>query len=153
MSNRHSAYGVIAGKGKKDTMQRPSNTSRKALGTVTRMLCVFALLFASFAHRVPAASSPATSPQTSVDLSAYALPDGTLPVICHSPSRTDDGGGTVFFSDCEFCRLAGAAILPVSDHAWSRPCAAAGFPAPAVHDAALLPIHYAGTPTRGPPLI
>ncbi len=134
-------------------MQRPSNTNRKALGTITRMLCVFALLFVSFAHRVPAASPQAASLQTDVDLSAYALPDGTLPVICHSPSQSDDGGDIIFFSDCEFCRLAGAATLPTSDHVWSRPCVSAGFPAPALHDAALLPVHDAGTPTRGPPLI
>ncbi|MEM9473299.1 MAG: hypothetical protein AAGA00_15200 [Pseudomonadota bacterium] len=134
-------------------MQRPSNTNRKALDTITRMLCVFALLLVSFAHSVPAASPQAASTQTSVDLSAYALPDGTLPVICHSPSRTDDGGGIVFFSECEFCRLASAAVLPASDPVWLRPCAAAGVPMPAVHGPAILPVHYAGTPTRGPPRV
>ena len=149
MSSRYSAYGVIAGTRDKDVMQRSSNRTRKALDAVTRFLCVFALLLVSFAHRVPAAA-----PQPDVDLSAYALPDGTLPVICQSPSGRDDGSGSViFFSDCEFCRLAGAAILPSPAHASAPAGASASIPTCTVRDPAVFPVHRAGAPTRGPPLI
>ena len=148
MSNRHSAYCVIPVACDKETMQRPSNTTRKALGTMTRIMCVFALLLVSFAHRVAA-----PPPQADIDLSAYTLPDGTVPVICHSPSGTDDGGGsTVLSGDCEYCRLAGAAILPPPVHAWSPSGAPGSPPVCMAPDPVVSPVHYAGTPTRGPPL-
>ena len=128
-------------------MQLSSDRTQKALGTITRLLCVFALLFVGFAHRIHAAS-----PQPDVDLSAYALPDGTLPVICHSPSGTDNGSGkAIFLSDCEFCRLASAAILPVPHHVRAPPVATVEAPSRAVQDLTVFPVHYAGTPTRGPP--
>jgi hypothetical protein len=137
---------MIAGSRDKESMRPRGN--HNTFNTVTRLLCVIALLFVGFAHRTPAAS-----PQPDVDLSAYALPDGTLPVICHSPSGTDSGSGNpIFFSECEFCRLASAAILPVPHDVWAPPCATAEVPLRAVHDLTVFPIHYAGTPTRGPPL-
>lgn len=116
--------------------------------TVTRLLCVIALLFVGFAHRVPAVPL-----QSDVDLSAYALPDGTLPVICHTPAGTGDGSGnTVFFGDCEFCRLAGAAVLPTLPDVPASPCTTADVPIRVAHDLTDFPIHFAGTPTRGPPI-
>jgi len=116
--------------------------------TVTRLLCVVALLVVGFAHRMPAAS-----PQPDVDLSAYAMPDGSLPVICQSPTGTDDGSGTAFFfSDCEFCRFASTAILPTPHGVRAPPSAPPNVTLPVIHDLAVFPIHYAGTPTRGPPL-
>ena len=122
--------------------------THKTFNTVTRLLCVIALLFVGFAHRVPA-----LSPQPDVDLSAYALPDGTLPVICHTPAGTGDGSGNAVFSgDCEFCRLAGAAVLPTPHKILLPPCSAMGKPVRVVHDLTDFPIHFAGTPTRGPPL-
>ncbi|MEM7635182.1 MAG: hypothetical protein AAF299_11520 [Pseudomonadota bacterium] len=128
-------------------MPRSSDRTRKTLGTVTRLLCVIALLFVGFAHRMPAAP-----PQPDIDLSAYAMPDGTLPVICSSPSDTGDGSGTAgFFGDCEFCRLAGAAILPGPQDVAAPPCAAAVVAVRTAHDLTDFPIHFAGTPTRGPP--
>lgn len=116
--------------------------------TVTRLLCVIALLFVGFGHRVPA-----VSPQPDVDLSAYALPDGTLPVICHTQAGTGDGSGNaVFFGECEFCRLAGAAIVPTPPDISASPFTTADVPFRVVHDLTDFPIHFAGTPTRGPPL-
>ena len=121
--------------------------NHNTFNTVTRLLCVIALLFVGFAHRVPA-----VSPQPDVDLSAYALPDGTLPVICHTPAGTGDGGGNVvFFGDCEFCRLASAAVLPTPPDVRAPPCAAPETALRVVYDLEVCPIHYAGTPTRGPP--
>ena len=129
-------------------MQRSRSRTGKTLDTITRMLCVFALLFVGFAH-----SLPAPSPQPDVDLSAYALPDGTLPVICHSPAGTEDGSGNaIFFGDCEFCRLTSAAILPPPHIVPAPPCASPDIAVRLVHDLAVFPIHFAGTPTRGPPL-
>jgi len=123
-------------------------STHKTMNTVTRLLCVIALLFVGFAHRVPA-----VSPQPDVDLSAYALPDGTLPVICHTPAGTGDGSGNaVFSSDCEFCRLASAALLPTSHDVSASPCTTADVQFRAVHDLTDFPTHFAGTPTRGPPL-
>lgn len=129
-------------------MQLHRSRNHNTLNTVTRLLCVIALLLVGFAHRMPAAS-----PQPDVDLSAYALPNGTLPVICQSPSGTQDGSGkAVFFSDCGFCRLASTAILPVPEHTRTPPCSAAAVPVRVAHDLTVFPIHYPGTPTRGPPL-
>ena len=123
-------------------------STHKTMNTVTRLLCVIALLLVGFAHRVPA-----VSPQPDVDLSAYALPDGTLPVICHTPAGTGDGSGNAVFSgECEFCRLAGAAVLPTPHKILIPPCAAVDKPVRVVHDLTDFPIHFAGTPTRGPPL-
>lgn len=128
-------------------MQQRRN--HNTFSTVTRLLCVIALLVVGFAHRMPAAS-----PQPDVDLSAYALPDGTLPVICHSPAGTDDGSGNpVFFSDCEFCRLASAAVLPTPHDVSASPCTTADVQFRVAHDLTDFPIHFAGTPTRGPPLV
>ncbi len=122
-------------------------SNHNTFGTITRLLCVIALLVVGFAHRIPAAS-----PQPDIDLSAYALPDGTLPVICHSPAGTDNGSGnTIFVSDCEFCRLASSAILPAPFVIRAQAWVYADVPRRVVHDLAVLPIHYAGTPTRGPP--
>jgi hypothetical protein len=127
-------------------MQPRSN--HNTFNAVTRLLCVIALLFVGFAHKVPA-----VSPQPAVDLSAYALPDGTLPVICHTPTGTgEDGGNAVFSGDCEFCRLAGAAILPTPHKILAPPCAVADVPVRVIRDLTDFPIHFAGTPTRGPPL-
>ena len=122
--------------------------NHKTFNTVTRLLCVIALLFVGFAHRVPTAS-----PQPDVDLSAYALPDGTLPVICHTPAGTGDGGGNIVLSgDCEFCRLSGAAVLPTPNKILVPLCAAADVPVRIIHDLTDFSVHFAGTPTRGPPL-
>lgn len=146
MSDRQSAHCMLAGC--RDTKSMQPRTNHKTFSTVTRLLCVIALLFVGFAHRMPAAS-----PQPDIDLSAYALPDGTLPVICQSSTGTDDGSGSaIFFSDCEFCRLAGAAILPIPHGVRAPACAAADVPSRVVYDLAAFPIHFAGTPTRGPPL-
>lgn len=69
---------------------------------------LYALAMASlpFAHRQPAtAAAP--------DLSAYALPDGTLPILCttnpNGSGKSQQGSGT-----CDACRLTSAPglVLP-----------------------------------------
>lgn len=74
-----------------------------------RMLCALALVFVAFAHQ-PVSAAPAQP-----DLSAYTLPDGSLPVLC----LTDTGGDKDHHSSawhgngCEACRLASSVILPM----------------------------------------
>lgn len=72
-----------------------------------RILCALALLFVGFAHQPLAIAE--TVP---LDLAAYALPDGTLPVFCLTDK---DGGQTdkhVHASDCDACRISAATLLP-----------------------------------------
>lgn len=104
---------------------------------------------AGFAHELPAARG--TGP--AIDLSAYVLPDGTVPVICiNNPAETDapQAGGQ---SLCDACLLTSAPGLCASpaeiaavdfasirvsqpkasadgvDYAWFRPHAPRGPPA------------------------
>lgn len=75
------------------------------------MLCVVALLGLGISHRIPAYAGNGPA----VDLSAYVLPDGTLPELCHSldddgshGSGTHDSLATV----CEACRIVAGILLP-----------------------------------------
>ncbi len=147
MSNRHPHYCMLAEAKGKQNMQSRRRSNHTAFNMITRLLCVFALLLVGFSHTVPAVSSKST-----VDLSAYALPDGTLPVICHTPSGTDDGSSDPGFSgNCEFCRLGSAVILatPQEFQAPQHSCITASMRT--VHGLAVAPVHAAGTPNRGPP--
>lgn len=79
---------------------------------ITRLLCSLAIIFIAFAHTVPSSNA------MSSELSAYALPDGTIPDICFNSG--DNYGGHSAKSECEFCRIAGAALpqqtLDLSNH-------------------------------------
>lgn len=77
--------------------------------TWLRILCVIALVMLSFAHRPPeAVAAQLTAPE----LSAIALPDGSIPVICSS----DEDGNTKTHvhasNQCEACRLSASVLLP-----------------------------------------
>lgn len=78
-------------------------------GLWLRILCAFALVCLSFAHR-PVAFDAFAQKQ---DFAAYVLPDGKLPVICITVQDGDDtkqeSGKT---NGCEACRLAAAANVP-----------------------------------------
>lgn len=81
-----------------------------SLSPLIRLVCALALVFVGFAHKVPSLAA-APSP---TELSAYVLPDGTLPVICFSGH--DEGGGNngqVYGTGCEACLISAAAMLPV----------------------------------------
>lgn len=74
-----------------------------------RILCAIALVCVGFAHRMPVAiASP--SPQ---ELAAYALPDGTMPVLCITQ---EDGSahkqGSLADKSCDACRLSASTDLP-----------------------------------------
>ncbi|TAD90038.1 MAG: hypothetical protein EAZ99_07360 [Alphaproteobacteria bacterium] len=83
------------------------------------------MLLVGFAHHGGAIARPG-----SPDLSAYALPDGTVPVLCRtgmddpSPAALDGSGG------CEACRLVAApgllpgpsiVVLPPADQRVAKP--------------------------------
>jgi len=71
-----------------------------------RAFCAIALVFAAFAHRPAIANYP-----SDFDITAYMLPDGTIPVIC----LTDSEGNPIHSGhagDCEFCRIASTFAVP-----------------------------------------
>lgn len=74
-----------------------------------RIVCAIALVCVGFAHRMPAAyASPLTQ-----ERAAYALPDGTIPVLC-TPQEDGSGGkkGSLADKGCDACRLSTSTDLP-----------------------------------------
>ncbi|WP_137128997.1 hypothetical protein [Rhizobium sp. FY34] len=80
------------------------------MAKVVRALCVIALLCLGLAHKAPAVE--ATIP--AIDMSAYILPDGTLPDLClsqhHDETQHHDKGRAM--PGCEACRLGASVLLP-----------------------------------------
>jgi hypothetical protein len=74
-----------------------------------RILCALALVFVAFAHQ-PVSASPASA----IDLAAYTLPDGSVPVLCLD-GEVDQGAHKSSWhgNGCEACRLSVSVILPV----------------------------------------
>ncbi len=123
---------------------------RKLTGILVRGFCALALVLVAFAHQ-PAAVSGLQGTGT-VDVTAYALPDGSVQQLCIS-GLGDSGETTSVLGPCEFCRVAGTVLLPPP----------AGVPEPLVRSVAAdltahredRPVstgHRPGAPLRGPPL-
>lgn len=74
---------------------------------MVRILCVTALMLAGVSHKLAS-----FGPVPDADLANYALPDGTLPVLCLSGQASDPDNNTGLLETCEFCRIAAAVILP-----------------------------------------
>ncbi|UXN65644.1 hypothetical protein N8E89_08640 [Phyllobacterium sp. A18/5-2] len=73
-----------------------------------RMLCALALVFVAFAHQPIEAGTGGQ-----IDLAAYTLPDGTVPVLCLPGSGDKDLHTSSWHgTGCEACRLSGSFILP-----------------------------------------
>jgi hypothetical protein len=70
-----------------------------------------AMLLMPLAHRPVHQATP--------DLSAYALPDGSAPLLCGADKSTSQGGRSVSF--CDACRLASAPGLVVSSSTVTPP--------------------------------
>ena len=113
------------------------------------LICVAVL--AAMAFAVPG-QLQATQKSDGPDLSAYALPDGTIPVICHSdegehPSKT---AGTHHCSDC----LPGAGKQALSTAGlhpgWARSSVSQA--APAATAVIGKPLQSNAHPVRGPPV-
>ena len=76
---------------------------------MVRMLCAVALVLLAFAHKPAAIAS-----EDPIDLAAYTLPDGTVPVLCLPGSGDQDNHKDAFHgNDCEACRLSASFILSV----------------------------------------
>jgi hypothetical protein len=110
--------------------------------TLVRITCALALLLVAFAHR------PMAFAAVSFDVSAYTLPDGTIPDLC-IPGNA--GTGEVHPTGCEFCRLAGAVILPEPSPEFWRVLAAGERIAPLASALAIPPLAAFLHPVRGPP--
>ncbi|MBX2833296.1 MAG: hypothetical protein KTR23_19385 [Rhodospirillales bacterium] len=80
---------------------------RSQLQVTVRILCVIALVLVGFSHKLIA-----SSPNASVDITAYALPDGTLPFLCIGGQSSDSDANAALFASCEFCRISTAVVLP-----------------------------------------
>lgn len=77
--------------------------------TWLRILCVFALVMLSFAHRPPQAIAAQPTP---VELASLTLPDGTVPVICSSDEDGKAKPHAHLSTSCEACRLSASILLP-----------------------------------------
>lgn len=73
---------------------------------IVRLTCVMALLMVGFAHKISAFGGGKMP-----DLSAFALPDGTVPTIC--TTGFDPDGDKPGKQSCDACRLAAASNLPL----------------------------------------
>ena len=123
-----------------------SRRQQQVLATLVRFACVLSLLLVSFVH------SPAVSiADDAVDLAAYALPDGTLPVLCLT-GGTDDGKGQVDGKSCEFCRLASSIVLADAPTDFLSCPLSAELPfSPPSSDGFVRQVFSANSPPRGPP--
>lgn len=72
------------------------------LRVLLHMLCACALLLVASVHQLPARSGAVP---TTIDLSDYMLPDGTLPVLCLSPDE-EGAPGAAHRHGCDVCRIA-----------------------------------------------
>lgn len=122
------------------------DTARRILRATVAALYALAMASLPFAHRQAATAAEP-------DLSAYALPDGTLPILCTTnlkgSGKSHQGSGT-----CEACRLTSAPglVLP----------ALGALPSPAIATCVCIVAHvdviahqtrhHDGQP-RAPPLI
>lgn len=76
----------------------------KTSSLALRIFCAMLLVVLGFAHRPLAATNL-------LAISAYALPDGSLPTIC-IPGDSDGKTGKDVGPRCDACRIASAAALP-----------------------------------------
>lgn len=127
----------------------PVNSRQTLVNYLVRLISAVALLTVAFSH-VPAVSNAADG----IDVSAYAFPDGSVPVLCIS-GKVDRDDPSATTNPCEYCRLSGAVVLAEPDcgadllFRLSRPVEKA--PRLAVHT--VRPVHVASKPLRGPPHI
>lgn len=75
------------------------------------MICALAILFVGFAHQPPTIAE--ISP---FDIASYALPDGSLPILCVTESDSDgsqkDKSKHSHTQGCEACRIGASTLLP-----------------------------------------
>lgn len=115
-----------------------------------RFVCAFALFCIGFAHQAPAVGR---HPAAQVELSRYAFPDGSLPVLC---LQGDDGGGADmakgFGNGCAACRLNADRAVPMPVDLAGMPLALpADFATPLRAAAPVVHVLPPNAPPRAPP--
>jgi hypothetical protein len=112
-----------------------------------RILCVIALLFVGFGHQPIALAQSAP-----VELSAYLLPDGTLPIFCLTDTDGSQKGKHLHAQPCDACRIGAAALLPPPADSVGQPFEAANVVA-VIPPAGMEPrrVLTANASPRGPP--
>ncbi len=115
----------------------------RRLDIATRLACAVALMLVALAHRPMVAQA--------AELSAYALPDGSLPTLCLPGERSDHG--IAKDAGCAYCRIATAVLLPVPPAiTWPAPVAGARIAAlHAVEPPG--PAGFGSRSPRGPPAV
>lgn len=123
------------------------------LVTAFLALCVVALGFAPHASQPAAPSSQAAlAAAAGIDLSLYALPDGTLPDLCLTLHGDEAGGHEGHQSPhCPVCTLAKSLIAPAPEAIATAFAYAKAYPAPALDSAALPRARPGAHRARGPP--
>ncbi|MDB5661318.1 MAG: hypothetical protein JWS10_3933 [Cypionkella sp.] len=117
--------------------------ARQFAQNVMTLLLAVALVTLGFGHRMAL--------QDPVDLSAYAMPDGTMPELCHDGGVSDHGMKDQ--APCPACRIVAALELPaiVSLPPVELTAVAVVWPAVALADMTEHPPR--APPARGPPAI
>lgn len=112
-----------------------------------RIVCAVALLCAGFVAHMP--SSPGQAQPSAPELAHYALPDGTLPVLC---LPGDDGGDADMGKGCAACSLNAdfTPPMPQGMTAWLFPRRERGMP-PAQVQASGRRLVPANASPRAPP--
>lgn len=119
---------------------------RRNICKILPVLCAIALVWASVAHRPIIISNTSQT----VDLSAYVLPDGTIPVICFGG---EGDGKNTSSQACPFCTLASAVIFPEPPQLFARVINTVRFVDPVCKKAPLSKtVILAGAPPTGPPI-
>lgn len=126
--------------------QSPGRFAAKLL----HLLLALSLIMASLGAVPLGFASPAFSDGDSVDLSDYALPDGSLPVLCWRGEENGESGAGLT-EHCPYCRIAGDLEIP-------QPFDAARISLPSSlqtwHSRSVaqwLAVFTPDTPPRGPP--
>ncbi len=125
--------------------------SDRATGVVhriVRVILALLLVMAGLSHQpLPGVVDIGTR-----DLSAYVLPDGTIPELCIS---TEDGGAHHYgaATTCEACLIASSALLPTPvDVVGRRMVIAVDVAAPSLGDRCYRRLFSASTAPRAPPV-
>lgn len=119
------------------------------MAKLVRIICAIALLCVGFAHKTPVIES-AIPP---VELAAYTLPDGTIPVLC-LPSQDDSGKhhGHDRGPVCEACRITASIVLPApADSIGQAIVVGAEIKRPIRHEAFHRQLFPPNASPRGPP--
>jgi hypothetical protein len=75
-----------------------------------RLLCAFSVALVAFGH------APLSLPRTgTLALAAYALPDGSQPVICMTDAAGKGNHKQAHRNGCDACRISSSFFLPAPD--------------------------------------